>query len=177
MEPKSSQRAVSAAEVAVEANAFLIGLRAESDRGAALVGVAYLDELVEQLVRASTIDDKVLSRLRENARVDLAYALGWIGPEMYSDLGTARKIRNLFAHSHKSLHFDDNEIGQLCGAFKGLKYSGPYRLRCQRDQFMLAILFLTLQLTQLCRHAHKPVQVADPPVQRYSKLPDGLFVF
>jgi hypothetical protein len=36
-------------------------------------------------------------------RAELAFALGWIGPETRKELGLLRKIRNKFAHSHASM--------------------------------------------------------------------------
>jgi len=69
-----------------------VELNKESDRGAVLVGVAYLDELLTRLFRKKMLLSKKLSEeLLEgfgplsglSARTKVAYALGWIGPETY----------------------------------------------------------------------------------------------
>ncbi len=41
----------------VDANEFTKGLRSESDRGAALVGMAYLEDLLDHLVRLHMVDE------------------------------------------------------------------------------------------------------------------------
>jgi len=160
-----------------DSNTVISELRKESDRGAALVGVEYLDRLVEDLARAQMIgdhkhSDKLLAYpgvLNTAAsRADLAFALGWIGPQIYRDLATARKIRNKFAHSHKSLHFDDPEVSQRCKAFEALKFARPYRMRKSRDQFLFEVLMLALQLTALRRQAKRPEMGADPPVNSFA---------
>jgi DNA-binding MltR family transcriptional regulator len=77
---------------AEEVNAMTVELNKESDRGAVLVGVAYLDELLTRLFRKKMLLSKKLSEeLLEgfgplsglSARTKVAYALGWIGPETY----------------------------------------------------------------------------------------------
>ena len=49
-----------------EANAFMTQLQAESDRGAALVGTAYLDELLKRLFEARMLADKDRKALFES---------------------------------------------------------------------------------------------------------------
>jgi len=101
------------------------------------------------------------------SRTDLVFALGWIGPQIYKDLTTARNIRNKFAHSHKSLHFDDPEISLMCKAFQALKFARPYRMRKSRDQFLFGTLMLTLQLTGLRQKAERPEIGVDPAVHSW----------
>src|SRR5260370_4867992 len=159
-----------------QANAVLEQLRSESDRGAALVGLAYLDELLEKLVQARMIEDeKHLNKLLQsplftsNARADLAYALGWLGPQIFGDLSTLRKIRNKFAHSYEGLHFEDAEIGQLCRNLKVVGFVAGYRLRRNRDRFLVSVGFLWLQLTELCCGSSHPPRGTDPPIKHQSK--------
>lgn len=158
-----------------DSNAVIRELRTESDRGAALVGAAYLDQLLKDLSRARMVDDrKLIERLltypgplsTTASLEDHALAVGWIGPQVYGDLGLARRIRNQFAHSHKSLRFDDPKISEMCGKFAGLEFARPYRMRKSRDQFLYGMLVLVLQLTELRRQAQKPQQGVDPPIRR-----------
>jgi DNA-binding MltR family transcriptional regulator len=158
-----------------ESNAVIGELRKESDRGAALVGVEYIHQLVERLVYAHAIDDpRHLKRLLKYpgalvtaaSRIDLAYALGWIGEQVFHDLGVAREIRNLFAHSPSSLSFEDEPLREKCGRLKALAFSRPYRVRKARDQFLFGMLMLALQLTELLRLAKAPNKGVDPPITR-----------
>jgi hypothetical protein len=88
-----------------EANAFMNQLVGESDRGAALVGIAYLDELLARLFRARMLTEKTSEGLLEgfaplstfSSRIDVAYCLGWIGPETYRDLHLLRKPTGLMS--------------------------------------------------------------------------------
>jgi hypothetical protein len=168
-----------------EANVFTRPLQDESDRGAALVGLAYLEELLARLIRAKMLDDGITKKLFEypsalntaHARLDLAHALGWIGPETYKDLDTVRKIRNKFAHAHQARNFQDKDIAQLCGNLLtphacriGLK---PARVKKPRDQFLFAVMMLVLRLEFLHREAKAPSAGFDPPIGQFAAVSDG----
>jgi DNA-binding MltR family transcriptional regulator len=98
-----------------EGIAFGKELWQETDRGAALVGLAFIDEMLKRLFEAKMLQVKIAKKLLEYpralssaaARSDVAYALGWIGARTYGDLTTLRQIRNKFAHAHESVKFDD----------------------------------------------------------------------
>ena len=163
-----------------ELNAVTNELRNESDRGAAIVGVEYLHQLVKQLVCAHMVEErKLVGKLLEypgalctaSSQIELAFALGWIGPQMYGDLTVARGIRNRFSHSHTRLSFGDAGISQECGRFKALAFSKPYRLRKPKDQFLFALLMLMLQLTELRQRTRTPAKGIDPPVHRFDGPP------
>lgn len=179
MPPKSASRSGDTVGSYIShTNTFLKQLRSESDRGAALIGMAYLDNLLEKLVRARMIDEeKHLGQLLDypgplctaNARTALAYALGWIGPQIFKDLSTVRKIRNKFAHSCAGLPFEsDQGIIHLCRDLKAAEFAG-YRLRLSRDRFLISVAFLGLQLTELCRKSQKSTRGTDPPVHKLPK--------
>jgi DNA-binding MltR family transcriptional regulator len=91
----------------------------ESDRGAALLGAAFLDESLEAMLRMFFVDDssladELLGTDRPlgsfSARIRTAYAIGLLGREMYADLETVRSIRNDFAHDHRGLSFDNQSL-------------------------------------------------------------------
>src|SRR4051812_32796495 len=97
-----------------ENNIFLEQLRTESDRGAVLAGVSYIEELLLRLFMAKLLLTKKLSGdlfdgsgplATFSARIKLAYCLGWIGPEMFHDLDLMRRIRNECAHAHTPVKF------------------------------------------------------------------------
>jgi hypothetical protein len=152
-----------------EANEFISGLKSETDRGAALVGIAFLEDLFERLVQAHTINDACAQRLLErqlysfSAKYSVAYALGWIGPQIKDDIHDLCEIRNKFAHSHERLSFDNTEVSKLCAGLRALKFTNARVVR-PKDQFFLVVLFITMQLWELCRSASRPSAGADPPV-------------
>jgi DNA-binding MltR family transcriptional regulator len=95
----------------------------ESDRVVAIVGAAYLDSLLDSLLRAVFIDspEEVDRLLRSDAplgsngsRYQLAFCLKLIRRDQREDLKTIAKIRNLFAHDFKSLSFDTPPARDLC---------------------------------------------------------------
>jgi DNA-binding MltR family transcriptional regulator len=108
----------------------------ESDRIVAIVGGAYLDSLLDSLLRAVFTDtpEEVDRLLRPDAplgsngsRYQLAYCLGLIRKDQRDDLKTIAKIRNLFAHDFKALSFDTAPARDLCSNLQqpGLVESMP----------------------------------------------------
>jgi len=114
-------------------DSFIKNLMAESDRGAALVGLAYLDALLGRLFEAKMLKGTSANRLLNypgafstaSARTDAAYSLGWISVETYRDLVTLRKIRNRFAHAHNALTFSDVDVQTQCASLRLPKEALP----------------------------------------------------
>ena len=70
---------------------FLDELQRESDRGAALVASAFFEETIGAMLKGYFIDDEkavgeLLGNARFSTRVNIAYCLGLLGPDMYEDL-------------------------------------------------------------------------------------------
>ena len=88
----------------------------ESDRGAVIVSVALLDDLLTNLIKARLVPsvekddelfDSAFSPFRSfSTKVDLAYRLGLIGSNFRCSLHLLRKIRNNFAHAANINGFD-----------------------------------------------------------------------
>jgi mannitol operon repressor len=107
--------------------AFLREIQAESDRGAALVGAAIIDERLVETLRAFMVSNKAASSLLDggnaplgtfSSRIDAAFALALIDAEEHRECHIIRKIRNEFAHSRHGLSFADKKISDLCRMFK-----------------------------------------------------------
>jgi DNA-binding MltR family transcriptional regulator len=107
----------------------------------ALIGAAHIDKcliaLLEHfLVRGRTTKQKHLSLDSDNSgilltlytRAEFAYMLGLITSEMLNNIKTICTIRNKFAHSHIPLHFDSEEIFNLCKDLRvpGAPKNAPY---------------------------------------------------
>ncbi|MGA7562926.1 MAG: MltR family transcriptional regulator [Desulfobaccales bacterium] len=77
----------------------------QSDRACAILGVATLEALLENLLRRWMLPDAPEELFKSvgplatfSARIDIAYAFGLISPLERRDLHLLRKIRNDFAH-------------------------------------------------------------------------------
>lgn len=106
-------------------------LAKESDRAAATVGAAFLDEKLRRLLKAYLIDDeqavnglvgddntydRPLSTF--GSRASACYCLGLVSKEIKADLDTISKIRNKFAHELHGLSFEEESIQGLTGSLK-----------------------------------------------------------
>jgi mannitol operon repressor len=170
-----------------EANAWAKELFNESDRGAVLIGCAYLERLVEDLLSARMIAGDSVRRLLKNpgplstfsSQTDLAYVLGWIGPQMFADLSAIRVMRNDFAHGLRQgkkkqtvliVSFKSPSIRDRCNNLRARKFfntpgsKAQFEIKDAKSQFMFAVLCLVLQLSKLVREANRPGPGADPPV-------------
>ncbi len=109
-----------------ELNQFLHEFQKESDRAAAVLAGCYLDEMLELLLKKFLIQDAkfiakyvlgnspsvTIDSFAKKARI--AYALGLLREDEYSDLDIVRRIRNEFAHQLHGLSFDTQKISDLC---------------------------------------------------------------
>jgi DNA-binding MltR family transcriptional regulator len=156
-----------------EANTFTKQLMEESDRGAALVGLAYLDELLKRLCEAKMLASKATKALLNYpgalstaaARTDLAYSIGWIGPETYQDLVTLRRIRNKFAHAHEVVTFSDESVQKLCSELISPRALLPARFPKDRDKFLITAQTLVMRLEYFRQLSKTPRPGRDPPLR------------
>ena len=89
---------------------FLDDLNKESERGAVLISVSYLERQLKEIISAFLCEGDASERLLEGfnaplgtlaARAAAATAMGLISMQEYRELETIRKIRNQFAHDHR----------------------------------------------------------------------------
>lgn len=107
----------------------------ESDRTVAIVGGAYLDELLTSLLLSVFIREQDAADLlgeygplgSNGSRCRLAYCLGLIRKHQRDDLACIAKIRNHFAHIHTSLSFDDPPIRDFCKTLQQAKFLDTLR--------------------------------------------------
>jgi len=137
---------------------FLRDFQSETDRGVALVGATYLDEILGIMLANYFVgDEDVADRLIGPAyplytfsvKTDLAYCLGLLSPEIYSDLNIVRKIRNEFSQRHGPADFDSLEVKLQVGDLKASdppvsqEYPGTSRMR-----FISRVIMIIMQLTR-----------------------------
>lgn len=154
-----------------EGIAFGEQLEQESDRGAALVGLAFLDELLKRLFEAKMLDGTIAKKLLNYpgalstaaARTDVAYALGWIGAKTHRDLVTLRRIRNGFAHAHGPVKFGDAAVESLCVRLELGKPANTGSIATPRQQFMWASGRVAMRLEFYRRTAGMLLAANDGP--------------
>lgn len=115
------QRGLSITELSEKLKPVIETLSEETHRGAALVGAAYLDDLLAALLRTVFIEkcaDELLGRERPlgtfYARICLAYSIGLLDEDDYNDLHIVRDIRNAFAHLYDDLSFESESVRAKC---------------------------------------------------------------
>jgi hypothetical protein len=146
-------------------------LEQESDRGAALVGLAFLDVMLKRLFELKLLDGTIAEKLLSYpgplsttaARSDVAYALGWIGAKTYRDLVTLRKIRNKFAHAHEPVKFTDSAVEALCAKLELGKTANTGPIATPREQFMWASGRIAMRLEFYSRYAKMPLATGAGP--------------
>ncbi len=105
---------------------FLSDFQGETDRAAAVLGAAFIDDLLEALLCAIAVDEDVmrgdllgmshpLSTL--SARIDAAFCFALVTQAERRDMHFVRKIRNAFAHLATPLSFDDAPVRDWCREF------------------------------------------------------------
>jgi DNA-binding MltR family transcriptional regulator len=144
-----------------DVDSVLEELNGANPRAAAIVGAAWLDDLLLRLLTGFMIPGKEVDRLlgadgrgplaSSSARTRLAYCLGLITHTEMQDLLTIGKIRNLFAHRIHRSTFDNNKISDLSYKLR----IGP-RLVSDRSNATAGDLFLTTIATLAYSLANRP---------------------
>jgi mannitol operon repressor len=101
---------------------FLDELNKETERGAALISSAMIDELLNRTILAYLVEHERSESLLTgfnaplgtfSARIVAAFSLGLLSESEYRECEIIRKIRNAFAHD-VHISFSDGRIRNLC---------------------------------------------------------------
>lgn len=101
-------------------------LENETDRGVALLAVAFLDDVLDLLLRASFVNDsEAVNRLigpgrpleSFGSRAHVGYCIGLLGADVYNDINLIREIRNDFAHRQPT-NFEEGDIRAKCNKLR-----------------------------------------------------------
>jgi DNA-binding MltR family transcriptional regulator len=135
---------------------FLEEFQGESDRAAAIVGAAYLDECLRQLIASFLIEDSTaVDRLLGMsgplgtffARMEASYCTGLISKNEYHDLEIIGEIRNEFAHGLHGLSFSDAWVRDKCSKLQLWKPASQWlELDTARSRFTVTTSALLMQL-------------------------------
>ena len=94
-----------------------------SDRAAAIVAGAFIDEVLSDLLRTFFVDDTGNDRTifegtgplaTFSSKINIAYGLGLISASEHRIMHTVRSIRNDFAHELAPISFEDQSIKARC---------------------------------------------------------------
>ena len=142
---------------------FLDDLNKESERGAVLISVSYLERQLKEIISAFLCEGAASERLLEGfnaplgtlaARAAAATAMGLISTQEYRELKTIRKIRNQFAHDHRT-SFAQQGIADGCRNLTfSVKDYGDVVIPARR-QFTTAAVALILNLTNRSHYVSK----------------------
>lgn len=105
-------------------------LRGESERGCVLVGAAFLEEVLEAMLRARLVEGtadplfeypQALSSF--SAKITLCFAVGAVNADERHDLDVIRDLRNEFAHTHlPAAPFRDRRFVELCASLRIMRH-------------------------------------------------------
>jgi DNA-binding MltR family transcriptional regulator len=133
----------------------------ESDRGVALIATAWLDDVLEKLIRTGfRSEDKIADSVLKDtgglstfsARIKVAYLMGLLEKSAYLDLNIIRKIRNDFAHFRKPITFEDENISDRCTNLRTIiefNKLASEPARSTRQEFLVASFVLIRYLLSL----------------------------
>lgn len=151
-------------------SAFLKEFQDETDRGAALVGAAVIDDRLCETLRAFMVSDKAASPLLDggsaplgtfSSRIDATFALGLISEHEHRECHLIRRIRNEFAHRKHGVAFGDNKIGQLCSNLKSdLPGGRDAFVGKPRSIFINAVVLISMALTYRAEWVAKEKRVS-----------------
>jgi DNA-binding MltR family transcriptional regulator len=146
--------------------AAIAELEGENERAVAVVGAAWLDELLAELLATAMRDDDVSRHLLDPlaqgpissyaARIRMAYALELIGLENMKDLLQVGRIRNLFAHTVHRRSFDNETVRKECQKLKtGPRVASQHDRENPRGQYVSTVAFLSFVLANAIERRKK----------------------
>jgi mannitol operon repressor len=134
---------------------FFDEMRGESDRSAAIIGAAFLDEHLKQLLTNYLVDDgkEVTLFLSSEsplgsfgARIRAAYCMGLISKEYFDGLKIIKEIRNAFAHQLHGRSFTDSDIVEACKRLQALMPIKPRFIHSPREMFESSTIFVLMDI-------------------------------
>ena len=133
-------------EIINEATRYHTELDGESDRAAAILASAYIeDRLRDAIMRKFTtinkeLRDKVFTGYGPlstfSAKIDIACALGLYDQKTRKKLHHVKTIRNKFAHAPTPIEFDQKDIADLCRKLTLNSLSVPESMRARYIHYL-----------------------------------------
>jgi len=141
---------------------FLNEFQNETPRAAAILGWAYLDDLLNELLKSRLIEDKRffkndINRLNSERRINLCYLTGVINKQERDDLQRIKKIRGQFAHKISLKSFTRNDISTECDKLKIIKFiqDKDSFINKPRDKYTFSVAFYITVLKDKLKHCRR----------------------
>lgn len=120
----------------------------KDDISVALLSVAVLEEILEELIILFLVDEKLSKKFVKNkldnfnSKIELAYLLGVITKNERRDLHMIRRIRNEFAHSISILTFQSDSVNNRISELTNF----PTNRVSNRDKYISVFMALSHSL-------------------------------
>jgi len=105
---------------------FIEEIEKESERAQAIIGHAYVEDLLKELLKKRLIEfnDDLAESIPFKHLINLCYITGIITKAEKKDIRLLADIRNKFAHKRKIKNFNAANIPNLCKDLKTWEYPG-----------------------------------------------------
>jgi DNA-binding MltR family transcriptional regulator len=136
--------------------AFLMSCRRKVTELAQIIGAAFLDEHLKQLLTNFMVDDKKEVELflsgdvplgAFGARIRAAYCLGVLSKEYFEALKLIKAVRNAFAHQLHGRSFDDGDIVKACERLQALMPIKSKVTPTPRKMFEASVVFILMDIS------------------------------
>lgn len=133
---------------------FIQNFLKESDRGAVLIGLGFIENLLGQILSEYLLDVNDKKELFEgfnaplgslSARALTAFSMGLIDEVEYNEINTLKKIRNHFAHDYKE-SFSDSKTVSHSKNLKGSISSSTTKIDEPVQKFKSSCIQLIIRL-------------------------------
>jgi DNA-binding MltR family transcriptional regulator len=91
-----------------------------------------------------------------SAKIQVAYAIGLIGPKATHDLDRIREIRNAFAHAKVSITFDTDAVANTINGLHFRKLSADWNDLSTQMKFATVVRFMLVYLIALWTEQQTP---------------------
>lgn len=156
-------------EIAVKTEEWLKEIEDETDRGAAVLVMAFVEEQLDIILKQAFAENKQTQKqaLPHSfaAKMGLARALGIISAFVYDELKKLSEIRNKFAHQLHGRKFHTPEIANLCKQLL-TPHHRLLKADTHRERFLVTALFIARYIQLRCKCIVRP----EAPV-RFHLLP------
>jgi hypothetical protein len=134
---------------------FLFEFSKESDRGAALIAAAMLDERLKDILSAFLVSSETSKELLSGfsaplgtfaSRASASFALGLIQENEFKEITLIRKIRNEFGHDWQPIPFESGKVAALCDQLPWLGPAEYEQSANRRSRFNTAVAMLIVDL-------------------------------
>lgn len=145
-------------------------LNQSNDHSVILIAANFIDACLVSILESTFVAGKTTDKLLHHsgivgsllARAQIAYVLGKIPKNFYTNIVEIAEIRNAVAHHRIELTFEDTSIREKCANLDTLIYPRDRDVGA-RDRFVLCTVMLT---TWLLIYALEQKESGAPPVRK-----------